>query len=114
MDAAGYSAIPAENTRGAMELIEEHKLLIDILIINPLIADALPFISRLKRTRSELKTVACIAGGTADQFPLPDFDAVIYKPDSLSKLAVTQWLSIIQSLSPNSESRAKAAQLLGR
>ena len=98
LDAAGYSAIPAVNTGAARELIEEHRLLIEILVINPLIDDAAPFITWLKETRAGLKTIAAIPGDAENYLSVPDFDAVIHKPDSLSKMAVTQWLNIIQSL----------------
>jgi hypothetical protein len=112
LDAVGYSAIPAVNTRGAAELIEEHRLLIDTLVINPLIDEALPFISSLKRTRSELKTIAAIPDDTANNLGMPDFEAIIHKPDCLTRMAVTQWVNIIQSLSSGAGAGFRFSQLL--
>jgi len=98
LDAAGFCAIPAINTRGATELIEDHRLGVDILVIDPLLDDALVFLSWLTQKRPELKTIAVLPGDAPNCLGMPGFEAVMHKPLCLSKTASTQCLNVVQSL----------------
>jgi hypothetical protein len=98
LDLAGYESLPAINTRAATELIEEHKLMADVVVIDPFAPAALPFIARLRQTRPFLKAVAAIPPETERSPDLSGFEAVRRKPNHLTPDAAFEWVSLIHSL----------------
>jgi hypothetical protein len=99
LDSAGYTALPAKSTQAARRLIEEHRIPVDILVIDPLLADAFQFISGLKHFRHALAVVAAIPEDWDILPPMSEVDAVIRKPRRLNAVAAIQWLNLIQTLS---------------
>jgi hypothetical protein len=89
--------VPAKNTRDALNLIQEHKPSIEILVIDPLLPDAFGFISRL-RSRGPLKVIAAIPENWETLPPLAEVDAVLRKPAHFNAIATLPWISLIQSL----------------
>jgi CheY-like chemotaxis protein len=99
LDTAGYNAVPAQDTRAASELIREHKLAVDILVIDPLLPDAIAFVTRLRRSRRSLNVVAAIPEEWEEIPPMPEVDAVIRKPRRFNSIAALPWIHLIQNLS---------------
>ena len=97
LDSAGYSTVPAQSTRDATQLIQEHKLSIEILVIDPLLPDAFPFISRLRQSQRSLNVIAAIPEEWADLPPMPEVDAVIRKPHHFNASAALTWINLIQN-----------------
>ena len=97
LDAAGYNAIPALNVPSAEELIHNHKLSLDTLVIDPFLPDAFPFISRHRQSVPKLNVVAAIPEDWGTFPHLPDVDAILRKPQRLNGIALFQWLNLIQS-----------------
>jgi len=91
--------VPAANARAASELIGEHRLLIDLLVMDPRPGDAIPFLLRLRQSRPALYSVAALppAGSIPD---VSSFTAVKRKPLQLTGAAVRDWAAFIQLLKP--------------
>ena len=98
LDSAGYSTVPAQSSRDALQLIQEHKLTIEILVIDPLLPDAFPFISRLRQSQRSLRVVAAIPEDWHELPPMDEVDAVIRKPHHFNSVATLAWIKLIQSL----------------
>jgi CheY-like chemotaxis protein len=98
LDLAGYSALPAKNTQAADELIQEHKPSIDVLVIDPLLPNALPFASCLRQSRRDLKVIAVIPEGSEESFPVAEVDVIKHRPRHFSRAAALQWVNLIQTL----------------
>lgn len=96
LDSAGAWALPAKNVHSANELIAEHRLAVDILVINPLLPDAFAFISQLRQSRPALHVIAAIPSDWEKLPPLTEVDAVIKKPNHLTVLALLQWINLIR------------------
>jgi CheY-like chemotaxis protein len=100
LNRAGYEAVPATTPDAGAELIQEHRISVDILVIDPASPDALPFVSRLRQSRRGLKVIAAVPEESAQPPPMPDFDAIMRKPKRLTVEAALEWVSLIQRLSP--------------
>jgi DNA-binding NtrC family response regulator len=98
LDSAGYNALPAESVRSAQELIREHKVAVDILVIDPLLPDAFAFISHLRQSRPAFKVVAVIPEDWEKLTPMTKVDAFQRKPENLTAMASLQWINLIQNL----------------
>ena len=98
LDSAGYNSVPAQNTRDATALIQEHKLSIEIVVIDPLLPDAFSFISRLRQSQRSLKVIAAIPEDWGELPAMPEVDAVIRKPRQFNAIATLSWINLIQSL----------------
>jgi len=106
LDSAGYTAVPAQCTKAARELIQKHRIPVDILVIDPLLPDAFPFIFQLRQSQRSVAVVAAIAEDWEELPPMTEVDAVIRKPRRLTLMAAVQWINLIQDLS------AKAAEAI--
>jgi hypothetical protein len=100
LDRAGYEAVPTRTPRAATELIEEHRISIDILVIDPYPPDAPSFISRLRQGRPSLKTVAAFPEESDEPLPMIEFDAIKRKPQYRTEEAAAQWVRLVQRLLP--------------
>ena len=100
LDRAGYQAVPARTPLAATELIKEHRVYIDILVIDPYPPDAVSFISRLRQGRPSLKIVAALPEESDEPLPMIEFDAIKRKPQYPTEEAAAQWVGLVQGLSP--------------
>ena len=109
LESAGYAALPAKTTAAARELIRDHKILVDILVIDPLVPDVFDFVSELRRSRPSLRVIAAVreASGT----PTAEADAEALKPLHLDGVAAIPWIDVIRTLS--AAAGPKAAKLPG-
>jgi DNA-binding response OmpR family regulator len=98
LDQAGYEAVPARNTRDASKLTTEHALSITVLVIDPFLAGAIPFISRLRKHYSGLKSVAALPPEGGELRDLTAFSAYKRKPRFLTADAVGEWVRLIHGL----------------
>ena len=98
LDSAGYNAIPAKDVFAALELLEEHKLAMEILVIDPLLPDAFAFISRVRRSRPAARIIAAVPPEWDETVPVPGVDAAIRKLGKFSPEAASEWIGTIQRL----------------
>ena len=96
LDAAGYTAVPAVNVASAAELIQEHRLSVETLVIDPFLPDAFQLISALRQSHPDLHVVAAIPDDWRTFPSLPEIDAILRKPQRLTGAALIQWLQVIQ------------------
>ena len=97
LDSAGYLALPANDTRSALKLIQEHKIRVDILVIDPLLPNAFSLIATLRQAIATLITVGAISPEWGVRPSEPEFNAVIRKPEKLTAAALLSWLALIRS-----------------
>lgn len=105
MDSAGYNAVPAKDIRPANELIRVHKIVVDILIIDPMLPDAFSFISTLRQLQPGMRVVAAVPEDWEDLPPMTEVDGWLRKPEHLTLAATLPWIKLIQNLysaTPNS------------
>jgi hypothetical protein len=98
LDLAGYESLPAINIRAATELIEEHRLITDILVIDPFVQGALPFLFHLRQSHPSLKAVAALPVESEKLPDLSGFEAIRRKPTRLTGDAASEWVDLIDSL----------------
>jgi hypothetical protein len=101
LDLAGCEALPARSTAAASELIREHRLSVDTLVIDPVLPDALSFVAGLRESRPQLKAVAALPGLPSDPTDLPGFNAIRRKPEHYTSEAQAEWIGLIQGLEPS-------------
>jgi CheY-like chemotaxis protein len=106
VDSAGYHAVPAKSVRNACELIQEHNLSVDILVIDPFLPNAFAFISHLRKSHTDLHVIAAIPEDWESLPPMTEVDATIRKPRHLTAVAILPWISLVQSLSLSRETGA--------
>jgi hypothetical protein len=97
LDAAGYNAVPARDLRAATELIQEHRILVDILVIDPGLSNALPFLLLLRQTRPALQAIAALSGETEELGSVTDFDVVNRKPRCYTRDALIEWINLVDA-----------------
>ena len=94
LDNGGYRTIPARDVADAMSLIEQFKLEVDLLIVNPTLQGSTPFIEQLRR--SNVKVIAVIAD---EGLPLPmQVDASRKRPSKIDEKARLEWLDLVASV----------------
>ena len=91
----------------AAQLVEEYSLDVDILVIDPLQADALPFLLRLKERQRGLNSIAALRPEIGEHYDLTAFTAVKRKPYGLDTEAVQEWVDLIHSLLERPHSASK-------
>lgn len=101
LDRAGCAAFPAKSASNAVEFIEEEKIPVDIVVIDPLIAEAVSFVSRLQRIPSPPKIIASVIGSPDEWRPLPGFDSVHQKPHRFTHQAALEWIAVIHRAAMN-------------
>jgi hypothetical protein len=102
LEAAGYSAIPAKDVQSAYELITEHRLSIDTVVIDPFVPNAFAFTTWLRRLRPGLKVIVALPEDWGSLPTMTGVDAVMRKPPLLTAVATLQWIGLIQNLSSSS------------
>jgi ActR/RegA family two-component response regulator len=96
LDDDGYQALPAKSVAGAISLLDQLKIRIDLLIINPSLQRNAPLIERLHRTQEHLRVIALSADPKAS---IPEgFNASKSKPLQIDKAAKFEWLELIRSV----------------
>src|SRR5689334_22613696 len=108
LDVAGYVAVPARDIGSAEELVQAHRIEIDILVIDPRMPGALPFISRSRERGKSLKVVAALAQEDEGDVPANDADMVLRKPERFTQEAKMQWIGQIQDLTRTLASAGKS------
>jgi hypothetical protein len=96
MDNAGYETLPAKSTADASALLEQLKLEIDVLIVNPSLDGASEFANTLRRLQGHLKVIAVIDPRDEPPSLFPGADASEFRPLNPDKESRLQWLQTIQ------------------
>lgn len=97
---AGYQTLPAKSVYGAVELLSEQKVEVDLLAINPSLPGAHHLIAALRRFDAHVKVVATLE--EAEQTPdLAGVDLAVPKPASADETARLRWIETIQDLLPH-------------
>ena len=98
LDSAGYNAIPAASVPAASELIQQHRLSVEILVIDLFLPDSLEFVFRLRQSHPNLQVIAMMPENWGSVPPMIEVDALIRKPLHLTSIAAVQWLNLVQDL----------------
>jgi len=98
LDLAGHNALPVRNTSAAYELIRDHRLSIDTVIINPVVPNGLSFLSDLRKFFPSLSVVVALPEDGAGLFAVPDCEIATTKPGRLTREAVLEWVHLVQRL----------------
>lgn len=98
LDPAGHNALPVRNTSAAYELIRDHRLSIDAVVINPIVPNALSFLSDLRKFFPSVAVVVALPEDGAGLFAVPDCEVATTKPKRLTREASLEWVHLIQRL----------------
>lgn len=99
LDAAGHNALPVRSASAAWELIRNHRLTIDVVVIDPLIPHAPSFLADLRRCCPNLKVVTAIPEHDEGTPAALEFEATRRKPQLFTEEAALQWINLIQMFS---------------
>ena len=101
LDQSHYESFPAKSVVDATALLDELRLQVDLLILNPALPDTAKLIESLRRSNDELRVVALIG----DQPRLPEIaarvDLCCRKPDR-SEVKRLEWIGHVEELLPAS------------
>ena len=101
LDQSHYQSFPAKSVVDATALLDELRLQVDLLILNPALPDTAKLIESLRRSNDELRVVALIG----DQPRLPEIaarvDLCCRKPDR-SEVKRLEWIGHVEELLPAS------------
>lgn len=97
LNEAGYAALPAKTVSEAIDLISEHKIQADLLVINPLLHGVRDLIAKLRRSNPGMKVIASseVEGQTCKLFWV---DHSVLKPAGGDEALRQRWLKTIQEL----------------
>lgn len=95
LDQAGYEAFPAKSVADAIQLLDQLKFQIDLLLLNPAVEGAVRFAAVLRHSRPQIKIVAIhdpeLAG---DWSEMDDSRPKTYRTDDVAR---NEWLSFVRT-----------------
>jgi DNA-binding response OmpR family regulator len=92
---AGYAAFPARSVPEARSLIDECKLAVDVLVLDPSLPGAFDFVMVLRHNRENIKVVA-VSEGSSIKGSRVDADATCDKPADTSEQTQLEWTKVLQ------------------
>ncbi len=95
LDQAGYEAFPAKSVADAIQLLDQLKFQIDLLVLNPAVAGAVSFAAVLRHAHPQIKIVAVHDPELAGDWS--EMDASRPKAHRTDDVARNEWLSFIRS-----------------
>ena len=96
LDGAGYQAIPAKDIPNVISLVDQFKLEIDLLIVNPSLSEAVSWIDSLRQSRKSMKVIGVVEDSEA---PHPTgVDASKPRPSRFDQRTRSEWLHLIRTL----------------
>ncbi len=98
-DQARYQAFPAKSVSEATALLNEIRLEVDLLIVNPALPEAAELVESLRRSNPQLRVIALI--GDQAQFPAlaARVDLCCRKPDH-TDVKRREWIAHVEELLP--------------
>jgi len=99
LDLIGYAAFPARSVPAAQKLLEEFKIIVNLLIINPALADCDGFIQTLRGANRRVDVIA-MYDHEADLHRLPDVDLRCRKPERSEESTRQDLIRAIEQVSP--------------
>ena len=100
LDLVGYAAFPARSVPAAQKLLEEFKIVVDLLIINPALADCDRLIQTLRGANRRVDVIA-IYDNEADLHRLPDVELRCQKPERIDESTRHDLIREIERVSPS-------------
>ncbi len=98
LDQAGYEAFPAKSVADAIQLLDQLRFEIDLLVINPALEGAASFAAVLRQSQPQIKMVAVHEPEVIGRWP--EMDASHPKPSRSDEAARAEWLSLIRMFCP--------------
>jgi len=102
LDLAGHNALPVRSTRAAYELIRDHRLSVDMVVINPMMPNALSCLADLRFRFPGLTVAVAIPEAGGELFAVPECEVASKKPLRLTREASLQWVALVQNLMASS------------
>jgi hypothetical protein len=96
LDLAGHNALPVRNTSAAYELIQNHRVSVDTVIVNPLVPNAASFLCDLRKIFPSVSVVVALPEDGGRLFAIPECDIATAKPGRLTSEASLQWVQLLQ------------------
>src|SRR5579872_1604121 len=102
LDQAGYQSYPSKSVAAAFALLDELRIAVDLLVLNPALPEAGEFIESLRRSNEHLKVVALM--GDQARFPAltARVDLCCRKPRQGDDLKRREWIAHVEELLPTS------------
>jgi response regulator RpfG family c-di-GMP phosphodiesterase len=94
LDQAGYEAFPAKSVADAIQLLDQLKFQINLLVLNPALEGAASFASVLRRSQPHIRIVAVHDPELTCN--LPEMDASHPKTSHADEEARGDWLNFIR------------------
>lgn len=95
LDEAGYEAFPAKSVADAIQLLDQLKFQIDLLVLNPILDGASSFAAVLRHSQPQVKIVAVHDPEVFGQWL--EMDASRPKTHRSDDVARTEWLGFIRT-----------------
>ena len=95
LDQAGYEAFPAKNVADAIQLLDQLKFQIHLLVLNPALEGAASFAAVLRHSQPHIKIVAVHDPGVRVNWP--EMDASHPKTFHTDDEARSEWLSFVRT-----------------
>ncbi len=99
LDQAGYPAFPAKSVPDAKTLLDELKIAVDLLIVNPALPDAAGFVEALRGLHHRLKVVV-VTDNQAELGQIPDVDLRCRKPGRTDESTLQHLIAQIKRVLP--------------
>lgn len=94
LDQAGYEAFPAKSVADAIQLLDQLKFQIDLLVLNPALEGAASFASVLRQSQPHIKIVAVHDPELTGHWP--EMDASHAKTQHSDEVTRGEWLNFIR------------------
>lgn len=98
LDCEGCTAIPVKDAAAAAELIRQHGLAVDIVVIDGLLPEAACFIRSLRESRPLLRVIGVVPERWRGACPFGESDVLFHKPARLTENARRRWAAAIRKL----------------
>jgi DNA-binding response OmpR family regulator len=94
LDQAGYEAFPAKSVADAIQLLDQLKFQIDLLVLNPALEGAASFAAVLRHSQPHIKIVAVHDANVLVDWR--EMDASHVKTQHIDEAARSEWLNFIR------------------
>jgi ActR/RegA family two-component response regulator len=98
LDAAGFAAIPARDVPNAISIITEHHLAVDVVVLNAVLANAVPLIAALQRPGHPIRFVAVGDSQDDTRAELTGVTSIRIKPPKFNQHYGREWVELINAM----------------
>ena len=100
LDQVGYEAFPAKSVAEASALVDELRIGVDLLIVNPTLPDTAGFIEMVRQLNGRAKVVAFLSDQPQLVSPAVRIDVCCRKPERMDDSDRLQWVKRVEALLP--------------